>query len=115
VLSRSTASIDRREKRAAYTSLPSLQEYVLVYQDRMRVDLFQRNGARWDLTILHQPENVVPMTCLRARMTLEEIYRNVTVPLSVGDDLDDDEWGMELLAQRALAERLAGREGPQTT
>jgi len=48
-------------------------------------------------------------------VTLEEIYRGVTLPLSVGEDLDDDEWGMELLAQRALAERMAGREGPPTT
>jgi Uma2 family endonuclease len=37
VLSPTTERIDRREKFMAYTSLPSLQEYILIAQDRQAV------------------------------------------------------------------------------
>lgn len=95
VLSPSTASIDKREKRIAYTSLDSLQEYVVVYQSRMRVDVHQRARDGWNLTILHQPGDVVPMSCLRGAVSLEEIYRGVSFPLRVAegfDEDDDEEW-----------------------
>jgi Uma2 family endonuclease len=45
VLSPSTATIDRREKRLAYLGLPSLQAYVLVEAERRRVEYFRREGA----------------------------------------------------------------------
>lgn len=95
VLSPTTANIDRREKRVAYTSLASLQEYVLVYQDRMRVDVYQRGAAGWNLTILHQASDTVPMSCLKCAVSLEEIYRGVSIPLRVAegfDEDDDEEW-----------------------
>lgn len=48
VLSRSTATIDRREKLLAYKQIPSLREYLIVYQSRSRAELHRRNGAEWD-------------------------------------------------------------------
>jgi Uma2 family endonuclease len=45
VLSPSTAAIDRREKRMSYEQLPSLREYVIVDQDRMRVDVHRSRPA----------------------------------------------------------------------
>ena len=39
VLSTSTARNDRGDKRLAYESLPTLKEYVLVWQDRTRVEV----------------------------------------------------------------------------
>jgi Uma2 family endonuclease len=105
VLSRKTASIDKREKRLAYTSLDSLHEYVLVYQDRMRVDVYQRAADAWDLRILHQPENAVPMSCLDSSISLEEIYRGVSMPLRVSEGLDEDddeEWGFVMPSSRVL-------------
>jgi Uma2 family endonuclease len=45
VLSPGTASIDRREKRLAYTRLPSLEQYIVVDQGRMRADVYGREGA----------------------------------------------------------------------
>ena len=47
VLSPSTAATDRREKRLGYQTLPSLQEYVLVHQDRVAIELFRRQGDLW--------------------------------------------------------------------
>lgn len=42
VLSPSTERLDRREKFLSYQRLPSLQEYVLVDQEKMAVTLFRR-------------------------------------------------------------------------
>jgi RNA polymerase sigma factor (sigma-70 family) len=46
LLSPSTASIDRREKRASYATVKSLREYLIVDQDRIRVELYRREGGR---------------------------------------------------------------------
>ena len=45
VLSPSTERLDRREKFLSYQRLPSLEEYVLVDQERMRVTVFRRQGS----------------------------------------------------------------------
>ena len=42
VLSPSTERLDRREKFLSYQRLPSLEEYVLVDQERMRVTVFRK-------------------------------------------------------------------------
>jgi Uma2 family endonuclease len=41
-LSESTERLDRREKRLAYPTMASLQEYVLVAQDARRVEAYRR-------------------------------------------------------------------------
>ena len=80
MLSESTAAFDRGEKFAAYRTLPSLQEYVLVDIPSRRVESFRRTAdhdwlfheRRLDLGDCHFPalgvsipfdehfENVVP-------------------------------------------------------
>lgn len=50
VISPSTEQIDRREKAKLYKQLPSLQEYVLVEQDRIAIEIHRRNGNDgWDI------------------------------------------------------------------
>jgi len=44
VLSESTAGTDRREKLHAYRTLPTLQEYVLVWQDEPTIEVHRRQG-----------------------------------------------------------------------
>jgi Uma2 family endonuclease len=49
ILSRSTAHIDRREKLLAYKRLPSLVEYMIVWQTKPRVEVYRRVGHdEWD-------------------------------------------------------------------
>lgn len=51
VLSPSTEAYDRGAKFAIYRALPSLQEYVLIAQDRLSVEVFGRQqDDRWLLT-----------------------------------------------------------------
>jgi Uma2 family endonuclease len=55
VLSPSTEAYDRGEKFAHYQRLESLREYVLVAQDKMRVEQFTRQGDReWLLRVYTQ-------------------------------------------------------------
>ena len=80
VLSRSTAVIDRREKRASYTTLESLREYVIVDSERMRVELYRRESDGWRGYLLNQPEDVVESSCSGLRLTLQQIYEGVELP-----------------------------------
>jgi Uma2 family endonuclease len=53
VLSPGTAAIDRREKLIAYKKIASLREYVLVYQNKQRVELYRRNSdGQWEFEVL---------------------------------------------------------------
>ncbi len=50
VLSSSTEAFDRGDKFSDYQELETLQEYVLVSQNRQRIDCFRRNAScRWEL------------------------------------------------------------------
>src|SRR5690606_4032964 len=80
VLSPSTASIDRREKRASYTTIESLREYAIVDQDRMHVELHRRNAGGWQGYLLNQSEVAVESTGLGLRMALRQVYEGVEFP-----------------------------------
>jgi Uma2 family endonuclease len=80
VLSPSTALIDRREKRASYTTLESLREYVMVDQDRMHVELYRRESSGWRGYLLNQLDDVVESSCLGLRLSLQQIYEGVELP-----------------------------------
>ncbi len=74
VLSPSTARVDRREKLLAYQSLPSLQAYLLVEQDRRHVELYRRaNGWR----VEHYEQGSLPIDCLDAPLALDDIYADL--------------------------------------
>lgn len=82
VLSPSTASIDRREKRASYETLVSLREYVIVDQDRMRVQVYSRQAGVWLVRLLNRPDDTVTASCLNLTLTLAQIYDGVELPPS---------------------------------
>ena len=80
VLSPSTASIDRREKRLSYATLNSLHEYVIVEQDRMRVTVYRGQDGPWMSQIMNEPEDAIELSCLGLRLTLREIYEGIELP-----------------------------------
>ncbi|MFL6274706.1 MAG: Uma2 family endonuclease [Blastocatellia bacterium] len=78
VLSPSTARIDRHEKLMAYRSLSSLQEYVMVMQDDVLVEIHRRQeDGQWKVEILSQPAEVVHFASVNISLTVADIYRNV--------------------------------------
>ncbi len=74
VLSESTERIDRREKLLAYQTLPSLQAYLLVAQDCMRVELFRRVND-WQVEPYDSGE--IWLDCVSASLSLADIYADV--------------------------------------
>ena len=85
VLSPSTASIDRREKRASYATLPALRDYIIVDQDRLRVELYRRENHGWGGYILNQRDDLVEISCLDLRLALREIYEGVELPAAIAE------------------------------
>ncbi|MCT7982674.1 Uma2 family endonuclease [Laspinema sp. A4] len=77
VLSPSTETIDRREKRLNYQSLTSLQEYVLVAQDQMQVEVYRRKASgNWEVERLG-PNDSLELNSVGLTLTLAEIYDEV--------------------------------------
>ena len=78
VLSPSTERIDSREKLLAYRLLPSLREYLLLRQDRVQADVYQRGDeGRWEHHTFTQPDDVLALRCLDAAVSLRDVYADV--------------------------------------
>jgi Uma2 family endonuclease len=78
VLSPSTESIDLREKLLAYRRIESLQAYIIVYRDEMRVvrHFLDPEYAWWDTRVVSR-EAKVPFPCPAVELSLAEIYRGL--------------------------------------
>lgn len=77
VLSSATEAYDRGEKFAHYRRLESLQEYLLVAQDRRRVERFLRQGSDWILTEVRGEEGVLNLPSIGCALALADIYEGV--------------------------------------
>ncbi len=76
VLSGSTAAYDRGLKFELYQRLPSLQEYLLIEQDRVHADLFRRNTE--GLWVLHPsgPGEAVQLDSVGLTLPMDLIYED---------------------------------------
>lgn len=77
VLSPSTASTDKREKLLAYKMIESLQEYAIVWQDEMRVELHRRQNEGWLTFFFTQDADEVEFASINFKTTVAEIYRGI--------------------------------------
>ena len=77
VLSRSTAAYDRGEKFEAYKQIASLQEYILVSQDRVNVERHFRLGTQWKAIEFQGLADVLLLDSIRCELSLGHIYRRV--------------------------------------
>ena len=78
VLSESTAAFDRGDKFAAYRTLPSLQEYVLVDIPSRRVETFRRTPEHDWLFHEYLPEaGDCLFPALEVSISFDEIFENV--------------------------------------
>ena len=72
VLSTSSARTDRGEKRLAYERLPTLEEYVLVSQDRTRVEV--RTVAEGEVRTLESADDVLELDSIGFSCPVAELY-----------------------------------------
>lgn len=78
VLSKSTEARDRGEKFAAYQSLESLQEYVLVSQDKAKIEKFRRqDDESWKYQATIGLKSKVYFESVEIELSLEEVYQRV--------------------------------------
>ena len=75
VLSSSTERTDRTEKFEAYTSIPTLEEYVLISQDAVELELFRRRTA-WqrEHSVL---DNVVTLESIGLSVSVSTLFEQV--------------------------------------
>lgn len=73
VLSPSTADYDRDEKRLYYQQLPSLQEYVLIAQDRRHVEVWHREGDLFSRTV-HVAGETAALKSIDFVLDVDELY-----------------------------------------
>jgi Uma2 family endonuclease len=93
VTSPGTRATDRREKLEAYRRIATLRAYLIVEQRRRHVLAYLRDRdggwARHEL----QGDGEVELGFLATRLTLDQIYEDVTLPpLGVGEGDEELEW-----------------------
>jgi Uma2 family endonuclease len=98
VLSPSTTQVDKREKLVAYQKIASLKEYLIVYQDRQRVDLYRRvSNDDWEVLILGSDDELVlqwlPKGPLHLPFSL--IYEGYNPPCIVKESESEYRFGYE--------------------
>jgi len=76
VVSPSTERIDRHEKLFAYRRVSSVQEYVLVLQDRMQVEVYRRQSEdEWSREIFIQSEALLSAKLIRGTGDIRQAIR----------------------------------------
>lgn len=83
VLSRSTSLTDRREKMFAYKEIESLEEYILIEQDKIYAEIYRRRADSdlWDW-IEFFPDEEIEFASINFKMVMSEIYEGVALPES---------------------------------
>jgi Uma2 family endonuclease len=80
VVSPSTRQIDRREKLRVYQQMPTVQEYVIIEQDKMLVEIHRRQpDGRW-ITYFYNEGDLdeqIEFQAVALSLDLEEIYARV--------------------------------------
>ena len=77
VLSPSTAAFDRGEKFEHYKQLASLQEYLLISQDSVRVEHYFLQETQWLHNTFQRLEDVLSLASIECEVPLRAIYRRV--------------------------------------
>jgi Uma2 family endonuclease len=86
VLSESTESYDRGKKFEHYQSIPTLQEYVLVSQDRPHVDHFVREkDGSWRLRMIDGMEGVLRLAAIECELRFAAIFDRVEFAPAAAD------------------------------
>ena len=81
MLSASTATFDVGDKFAAYQQLDSLQEYVLVDQERIRVQIYRRREGRWWVDSVG-PGGRLHLESVELEGPVEALYEDLSEPLA---------------------------------
>jgi len=78
VLSESTSNYDRSRKFAAYRQIPSLEEYVMIDQARVSVEVFRRDKTKfWIFEALEELTDTLKLKSVGIEISVAGIYEGV--------------------------------------
>lgn len=78
VLSESTEAYDRGRKFEHYRTIEALREYILVAQDRYRIEQYIRqDDGRWIFTEIAGPDSTLVLAAIGCEIPFVEIYNKV--------------------------------------
>jgi Uma2 family endonuclease len=79
VLSPQTRRTDEREKAIAYRLVSSVQVYMLVEQDRLRITVLHRAENDWRREVIEGQAAALTLACLGVEIPMERIYERTGV------------------------------------
>jgi Uma2 family endonuclease len=83
ILSPSTEDHDRGKKFFFYRQIPSFAEYILIDSTRPFVELSRRqDDGSWIFGVMPEPNGYIPITAIKEKIAMEEIYRNVSFAIA---------------------------------
>ncbi len=78
ILSPSTAEYDRSTKFDHYRMIPTLQEYIVVFQDKIHVQHHIRQADnRWLLIDYLYADNIIQINAIQTELSLADMYEDV--------------------------------------
>ena len=78
VLSPSTEILDRRDKLQYYGALESVKDYLLIAQEKIRVDHYvKQSGSEWNLHVYTEPDDMIEIASIGCKLVLSEVYAKV--------------------------------------
>ncbi|MBZ0289024.1 MAG: Uma2 family endonuclease [Anaerolineae bacterium] len=78
VLSPSTEAYDRGKKFRHYKTIKSLQDYILISQDSMRIEHFALRDNEWVYADAEVPNAVITLPSIDCTLRLSDVYEKIT-------------------------------------
>ncbi|MFB2975406.1 Uma2 family endonuclease [Microseira sp. BLCC-F43] len=89
VLSKSTKSYDRDEKFAAYRTIPSFREYLLIDQYTLHVEQYSKtDNNRWIFTEYEDEDETISLAAVPFEIVLADIYDKVDFEDEVVEEIN---------------------------
>jgi Uma2 family endonuclease len=83
VLSRSTQSRDRSEKFAAYRTIDTFQEYILIDQYRIHVEHYVKTAVnQWLFSEYDDPSIIISLKFTDLQIQIADLYDNIDIDFS---------------------------------
>lgn len=79
ILSPSSEATDRREKLAAYRSLPTLEEYLIVDQERQQAELYRRRGDIGWTHLIFEAGDTLELASIGLDLPLAALYEGTDI------------------------------------
>lgn len=78
VLSKSTQNYDRSEKFAAYRTIPTFKEYLLIAQDRIHVEHYVKTSInQWIFSEYDDPNITLSFSAFEFQIPIADLYDNI--------------------------------------